>query len=78
LQGRDLPRPSVTAISEVLNGKRADLPPTGWVVSFVLACQRRAFETCVLMTDPGPDVLPEWLAQLRQARAGGVVEVDRA
>lgn len=69
MHNRDLPRLSVTAISEVLNGKRANLPSTGWVVAFVLSCQHRAYETCVLMTDPGIDILPAWLEHLRKARA---------
>lgn len=72
LQGRDLPGLSVTAISEVLNGRRSRLPPAGWVAAFVLACQRRAFETCVLATDPGPKTLPDWMTHYRQARADTV------
>jgi hypothetical protein len=69
LQGRDLPRLSVAAISEILNGHRAGLPSAEWVATFVLACQRRAFESCVLMDDPGPGTLPDWMTWYRQARA---------
>ncbi|SEG48029.1 hypothetical protein SAMN04489712_105453 [Thermomonospora echinospora] len=65
---RNLPKLSVSAISEVLGGRRAGLPSAGWVVSFVLACQRRAFETFVISADPGVDTVPTWIERLQQAR----------
>lgn len=67
LQERTLPGLSLSAISEVLNGRRTRLPSAEWVAAFVLACQRRAFETCVLTTDPGPATLPDWMTWYRQA-----------
>jgi hypothetical protein len=63
---RDL---SVSAISEVLAGKRQGLPSSDWVASFVLCCQRRASETGVMSEDPGPASLPRWQAKLRAAHA---------
>ncbi|MBA9002529.1 hypothetical protein [Thermomonospora cellulosilytica] len=66
---RDLPTLSVSAISAVLSGRRANPPSAGWVAAFVLSCQRRAFETMALATDPGPAVIPEWMRILQEARA---------
>jgi hypothetical protein len=67
---RDLPGLSVAAISEVLGGRRTNLPAVGWVVAFVLSCQRRAYETMVIPSDPGADVVPDWIRRLQAARAG--------
>lgn len=67
LQGRTLPKLSLSGISAVLNGQRTGLPPAEWVAVFVLSCQRRGFETCVLATDPGPEILVDWMAWYRQA-----------
>jgi hypothetical protein len=69
LRDRDLTPLSVTAISEVLNGRRAGLPRAAWVVTFVLSCQRRAVETGVLDTDPGTQTVPDWIQRWRQAWA---------
>jgi hypothetical protein len=69
LLDRDLTPLSVTAISEVLNGRRAGLPRAAWMVAFVLSCQRRAVETGVLNTDPGTRTVPEWIHRWRQAWA---------
>ncbi|SEG14465.1 hypothetical protein SAMN04489712_103381 [Thermomonospora echinospora] len=68
LQWRDLPTLSRSTISDVLNRKRVNLPSAAWVVVFVLSCQRRALETCVLMDDPGLSVLPKWVELWQQAR----------
>lgn len=69
LQGRDLTPLSVAVISEVLNGRRAGLPRAPWVVTFVLSCQRRAVETGILETDPGPQTVTGWIQRWRQAWA---------
>ncbi|KAB2379080.1 hypothetical protein, partial [Actinomadura montaniterrae] len=44
---RDLPSLSTTGIFDVLAGRRKRLPSAAWVASFVLSCQRRAWETGV-------------------------------
>lgn len=54
---------SVTAISEILNGKR--VPTAGWVASFVLSCQHWAWKMAPASEDPGTDSLPEWFTALR-------------
>jgi hypothetical protein len=64
---RNLPKLSVTALSEVLAGKRKKLPTPHWLASFVLCCQRRAAEACVIPDDPGISTLPGWQAALRAA-----------
>lgn len=69
LQDRVLPPLSVAVISSVLTGQRTSLPPAEWVTVFILACQRRAFEACILLDDPGPETLPTWMTRYRQARA---------
>jgi hypothetical protein len=51
---------SVSAISEILAGKRKGLPSFDWVASFVLCCQRWAFEVNAATADPGVSTLPEW------------------
>jgi len=60
---------SVAAISEVTRGRRAGPPRAAWVVTFVLACQRRAYEDGVLDSDPGTETVPEWMAQWHKAWA---------
>jgi hypothetical protein len=60
---------SVTAISEVTRGHRAGPPRVAWVVTFVLSCQRRAYEDGVLDSDPGPETVPEWITQWHKAWA---------
>ncbi len=60
-----LPLP-VSTISEVLGGKRKGLPPLDWVASFVLCCQRHAYERHLLSRDPGTSSLPWWARQLAQ------------
>src|SRR3954447_6967925 len=37
---RDLPTLSPSGISEVLAGRRKNLPSAGWLAAFVLSCQR--------------------------------------
>jgi hypothetical protein len=66
LRGRRLPDLSVTAISEVLGGKRSRPPQAGWVTVFVLSCQRRAWEEGMLEADPGVATVREWMKRLRQ------------
>ncbi|MFC7730704.1 hypothetical protein [Actinomadura keratinilytica] len=39
------------------------------MVTFVLACQRRAYEDGVLDSDPGTETVPEWMAQWHKAWA---------
>ncbi|MFD0687132.1 hypothetical protein [Actinomadura fibrosa] len=64
---RGLPVLSATAVFEVLAGRRKRLPSSAWVASFILCCQRRAWETGVLPVDPGIEALPSWQARLRAA-----------
>lgn len=59
---------SVSAISEILAGKRQRLPTFDWVASFVLGCQRWAVGVGVAAHDPGTSSLPEW-ASRRAAHA---------
>jgi hypothetical protein len=66
---RDLPSLSTTGIFDVLAGRRKRLPSAAWVASFVLCCQRRAWETGVRSDDPGIASLPAWQARLRAARS---------
>ncbi|GAA2152532.1 hypothetical protein [Actinomadura napierensis] len=66
---RDLPSLSTTGIFDVLAGRRKRAPSSAWVASFVLCCQRRAWETGVRADDPGIASLPPWQARLRAARA---------
>jgi hypothetical protein len=66
---RDLPSLSTTGIFDVLAGRRKRLPSAAWVASFVLSCQRRAWETGVRPDDPGTASLPGWQARLRAARS---------
>lgn len=68
---RDLPSLSTTGIFDVLAGRRKRLPTAAWVASFVLCCQRRAWETGVRSGDPGTASLPAWQARLRAARSPG-------
>ena len=51
---------SVSAISEVLAGKRKHLPSFDWIASFVLCCQRWALEVGASSYDPGTRTLPFW------------------
>lgn len=66
---RDLPSLSTTGVFDVLAGRRKRLPTAAWVASFVLCCQRRAWETGVHDGDPGTASLPAWQARLRAARS---------
>jgi hypothetical protein len=66
LRERNLPGLSVTAISEVLSGRRAGPPQAGWVLVFVLSCQRRAWEEGMLESDPGMQTAREWMERLQQ------------
>jgi hypothetical protein len=58
---RRLPPLSVTALSDILAGRRLGLPSWERVVSIVLACQRHAYKTGGVTTDRGTAVLPDWL-----------------
>lgn len=51
---------SPAAISEILKGKRANLPKLEWVASFVLSCQQWAHRIGVATWDPGLSSVPEW------------------
>ncbi|TDD65515.1 hypothetical protein E1293_40175 [Actinomadura darangshiensis] len=66
---RGLPVLSATAVFEVLAGRRKRAPSSAWVASFVLCCQRRAWETGVLASDPGISTLPGWQSRLRTAQS---------
>jgi hypothetical protein len=63
------PALSKSALSETLNGRRKGLPAASWLSSFVLACQRRAWEVGVREDDPGLTSLPEWHRKLSAAQA---------
>jgi hypothetical protein len=65
---RGLPALSASAISEILGGKRQNPPAAGWVATFVLCCQRWAWEVGVLAEDPGPKTLLIWQRRLWMAR----------
>src|SRR5262245_31552629 len=60
---RHLPTLSLTALSDVLNGRRARPPKFRWVAAFVLACQRFAEESG-LRPDQSPSTLEEWNRRL--------------
>jgi hypothetical protein len=62
------PQLTLAAISEILNGKRVDPPDPEWLVSFVLSCQRWAWQIGAIPLDPGTSSLQEWHAALRTAR----------
>ncbi|HEU5156632.1 MAG TPA: hypothetical protein VFU43_06510 [Streptosporangiaceae bacterium] len=68
---RDLPTLSPSGISEVLGGRRKNLPSAGWLAAFVLSCQRRAWELGALDKDPGVATLPDWQRRLTQALGRG-------
>jgi hypothetical protein len=75
-EDRDLPALSVSAISEILAGRRVKPPTPGWVSSFVLCCQRQAWKIGRLTEDPGLASLPGWQERLQAAR--GVTEASEA
>lgn len=52
---------SLTAISEILAGRRRRLPTFDWVASYVLSCLRHAVEQRPGRRDQGPTILPNWL-----------------
>jgi hypothetical protein len=62
---------SLTAVSEILAGKRKRLPTFEWVASFVLSCQRSAVEERVIKNDRGTTILPAWFA-IRAEHAAAV------
>jgi TPR repeat protein len=64
---RDLPTLSASGISEVLAGRRKNLPSAGWLAAFVLSCQRRAWELGAYGEDPGVATLPDWQRRLTEA-----------
>lgn len=72
----ELAEMSLTAISETLAGKRKGLPALDWVASFVLSCQRWAFQERLIGHDPGTRVLPAW-ARLHQAHAAASTWLTR-
>lgn len=68
---RDLPTLSPSGISEVLAGRRKNLPSAGWLAAFVLSCQRRATELGAFDADPGVSTLPVWQRKLAEAQPKG-------
>jgi hypothetical protein len=74
---------SLTAVSEILAGRRKHLPTFDWTASFVLSCQRAALEDRVIKNDRGIAILPAWFAiRARHAAnlsaAGHLPSEDRA
>ena len=53
---------SLTALSEILSGKRRAMPSFNWVASFVLSCQRYAVNDRRARRDQGTTILPHWHA----------------
>jgi len=53
---------SLTALSEILAGKRRCVPSFSWVASFVLSCQRYAVTDRPGRRDQGTTILPHWHA----------------
>ncbi len=51
---------SLTAISEILSGKRQGMPSFDWVASFVLSCQRLAVKARLGRRDQGTTILSHW------------------
>ena len=68
---RDLPTLSPSGISEVLAGRRKNLPSAEWLAAFVLSCQRRAWELGAFGEDPGVATLPGWQRTLIEAQSKG-------
>jgi len=68
---RDLPTLSPSGISEVLAGRRKNVPSAGWLAAFVLSCQRRATELGAFGADPGVSTLPDWQRKLTEAQIKG-------
>jgi hypothetical protein len=68
-QYRNVPELTRTTLSAVLNRQRMKFPPAQWVTSFVLSCQRAAWESGITKEDPGPGSLPEWHKRLHAYRA---------
>jgi len=67
---------SPAAISEILKGKRANLPKLEWVASFVLSCQQWAHGIGAAPVDPGLSSMPKWrdrwvAAQVDDTASGG-------
>jgi hypothetical protein len=60
---------SKSAVCETLAGRRKSLPTPAWLASFVLCCQRLAYEAAVITEDPGTSTLPGWQSRLRAAKA---------
>jgi hypothetical protein len=59
---------SVTAISDVLAGRRKNPPAWDWVATFVLSCQDYARMNGACLDDPGTATLPGWHARYGAAR----------
>ncbi len=57
-----LPSLSAAAISEILAGKRRGMPSSGWVASFVLACQYQSVRAGRRRRDQGLAILSHWSA----------------
>jgi hypothetical protein len=66
---------SLTAVSEILSGKRQGLPSFNWVASFVLSCQRYAVDDRPGRRDQGTTILPHWHA-IYSAHAAGAHPAD--
>ncbi len=60
---------SLSALSEILSGKRKRLPTFDWTASFVLSCQRSAVEKRIIKHDPGTTILVAWSAILAEHAA---------
>ncbi len=61
---------SLTAVSEILAGKRKHPPTLDWTASFVLSCQRWAVEQEIIRYDPGTAILAAWSAILTRHMTG--------
>ena len=73
-QYKKLPPLSVTALSDILGGRRRGLPSWERVLSIVLACQRHKVDTTGLPADPGVQVLPDWLERWTRAADADLAE----
>jgi tetratricopeptide (TPR) repeat protein len=64
-QYRNLPALPRQTLSDLINRKREGFPAAGLLSSFILSCQRYAFENGVIDHDPGPASLPGWHERLQ-------------
>jgi hypothetical protein len=63
---------SLTALSDVLGGRRKKPPTWNWVALYVLSCQRFAAESG-LRPDPQDATLPTWNLRLQAVRRSDVI-----